>query len=147
MSLISNAASRSAGLKMKKKLVVLQALAILFTVFQYGMRAAGREEGGNADRILSSIFQPYLTARLESVNFITHPVITGVLLMTGVVSFHMWNLYRAIIVGNMHIVTLQVVRIILLHVHISCTPGTTHFACLITELWRHKLISAVYRSV
>jgi len=63
MSLISiNAASRTACLKMRKRFVVLQALAILFTVFQYGMRAAGQEEGGNADRILSSIFQPYLTA-------------------------------------------------------------------------------------
>jgi len=49
---------------MKKRLVLLQALAILFTVFQYGMRAAGQEEGGNSDRILSSVFQPYLTARM-----------------------------------------------------------------------------------
>ena len=64
MSLISiNAASHTVGLKMRKRLVVLQALTILFAVFQYGMRAAGQEDGGNADRILSSVFQPYLTAR------------------------------------------------------------------------------------
>ena len=64
MSLISiNVASRTVDLKMKKRLVVLQSLAILFAVFQYGMRAAGQEEGGNADRILSSVFQPYLAAR------------------------------------------------------------------------------------
>ena len=48
---------------MRKRLVVLQALAILLAVFQYGMRAAGQEEGGNSNNILSSIFQPYLTAR------------------------------------------------------------------------------------
>ena len=64
MSLISiNAASLTVGLKMRKRLVLLQALAILFALFQYGMRAAGQEEGGNSDRILSSVFQPYLTAR------------------------------------------------------------------------------------
>jgi len=51
------------GLKMRKRLVIFQALAILFAVFQYGMRTAGQEEGGNANRILSSVFQPYLTAR------------------------------------------------------------------------------------
>jgi len=49
--------------KMRKRLVLLQALAILFAVFQYGMRAAGQEEGGHSNRILSSIFHPYLTAR------------------------------------------------------------------------------------
>ena len=48
---------------MKKRLVLLQALAILFAVFQYGMRAAGQEEGGNSDRILSSVFHPSLIAR------------------------------------------------------------------------------------
>jgi len=48
---------------MKKRLVLLQALAILLAVFQYGMRAAGQEEGGNSNRILSSVFHPYLTAR------------------------------------------------------------------------------------
>jgi len=58
-----NAAPRTVWLKMRKRLVVLQSLAILFAVFQYGMRAAGPEEGGNSDRILSSVFQPYLTAR------------------------------------------------------------------------------------
>ena len=65
MSLISiNAASRTVGPeKMKKRLVLLQALAILLAMFQFGMRAAGQEEGRNADRILSSVFQPYLTAR------------------------------------------------------------------------------------
>jgi len=50
-------------LKMKKRLVLLQALAVLFAMFQYGMRAAGQEEGGNSNRILSTIFHPYLTAR------------------------------------------------------------------------------------
>jgi len=64
MSLISiNAAFCTVGLKMRKRLVVLQALAILFAVFQYGMGAAGQEEGGNSNRILSTIFHPYLTAR------------------------------------------------------------------------------------
>jgi len=64
MSLISiNAASHTVDLNMRKRLVLLQVLAILFAMFQYGMRAAGQEEGGNADRILSSVFQPYLTAR------------------------------------------------------------------------------------
>ena len=64
MSLIFiNAASHTVGLKMRKRLVVLQALAILLAVFQYGMRAAGQEEGGHSGRILSSVFQPYLTAR------------------------------------------------------------------------------------
>jgi len=64
MSLIfTDAASHTVDLKMKKRLVLIQALAILFAVFQYGMRAAGQEEGGNSDRILSSVFQPYLTAR------------------------------------------------------------------------------------
>ena len=64
MSLISiNAASHTVGLKMRKRLVVLQALAILFTVFQYGMRAAGQEEGGYSNEILSSVFSPYLMAR------------------------------------------------------------------------------------
>jgi len=48
---------------MKKRLVLLQALAILFAVFQYGMRAAGQDERGNSNRILSSVFHPYLTAR------------------------------------------------------------------------------------
>ena len=48
---------------MKKRLVLLQVLAILFAVFQYGMRAAGQDEGGNSNKILSSVFQPYLTAR------------------------------------------------------------------------------------
>ena len=79
---------------MRKRLVLLQALAILFAVFQYGMRAAGQEEGGNADRILGSVFQPYLTARLESVNFSTRPVISTVLLITVLVSFCMWTLYK-----------------------------------------------------
>jgi len=64
MSLISiNAASCTVGLKMRKRLVVLQALAILFAVFRYGMRAAGQEEGGYSNKILSRIFYPYLMAR------------------------------------------------------------------------------------
>jgi len=58
-----SAASRTVSLKMKKRLVLLQALAILFAVFQYGMRAAGQDERGNSNRILSSVFHPYLTAR------------------------------------------------------------------------------------
>ena len=43
-----------------KRLVLLQALAILIAVFQYGMRAAGQDEGRNSNRILSN---PYLTVR------------------------------------------------------------------------------------
>jgi len=43
-----------------KRLVLLQAVAILIAVFQYGMRAAGQDEGRNSNRILSN---PYLTIR------------------------------------------------------------------------------------
>jgi len=43
-----------------KRLVLLQAVALLMAVFQYGMRAAGQEEGRNSNRILNN---PYLTVR------------------------------------------------------------------------------------
>jgi len=45
---------------MRKKLVLLQALAILIAEFQYGMRAAGQDKGITSSRIR---FYPYLTAR------------------------------------------------------------------------------------
>jgi len=45
---------------MRKKLVLLQVLAILIAVLQYGMRAAGQDEGITSSRIR---FYPYLTAR------------------------------------------------------------------------------------
>ena len=45
---------------MRKRLVLLQALTILIAVFQYGMRAAGQDEGVTSSRIR---FYPYLTAR------------------------------------------------------------------------------------
>ena len=54
---------RLCKLKMRKKLALLQALAILITVFQYGMTAAGQDEGRYSNRILSNVFYPYLTAR------------------------------------------------------------------------------------
>jgi len=49
-------------LKMRKRLVLLQGLAILIAEFQYGMRAAGQDEGITSSRIR---FYPYLTARYE----------------------------------------------------------------------------------
>jgi len=45
---------------MRKRLVLLQALAILMATFQYGMKAAEWEEGRNSNRILNN---PYLTVR------------------------------------------------------------------------------------
>jgi len=45
---------------MKKRLVLLQALAILMAMFQYGMKATEWDEGRNSNRILSN---PYLTVR------------------------------------------------------------------------------------
>lgn len=48
---------------MKRKFALLQSLAILSAVFQYGMRAAGEDEGRNSNRILFNVFYPYLTAR------------------------------------------------------------------------------------
>ena len=45
---------------MRKRFVLLQALAILTTVLRYGMRAEGWDEGS---RIVSNIFCPYLPAR------------------------------------------------------------------------------------
>lgn len=47
----------------KKRLVLLQILAILMAVLQYGTRAAGQEGERYSNSILSSIFYPYLTAR------------------------------------------------------------------------------------
>jgi len=47
-------------LKMRKTLILLQVLALLIAVFQYGMRAAGQDEGITSSRIH---FYPYLTAR------------------------------------------------------------------------------------
>ena len=45
---------------MRKRLVLLQALAILIAMFQYDMRAAGQDEGRYSSRILCN---PCLTAR------------------------------------------------------------------------------------
>ena len=50
------------NVKTRKRLVLLQALAILIAVFQYGLKTAGQDEGGNPDRILSNAFHHYLTA-------------------------------------------------------------------------------------
>jgi len=49
--------------KMRKKLVLLQALAILIAMFQCGTRAAEQDQGKDFNRILSSVLQPYLAAR------------------------------------------------------------------------------------
>ena len=57
------AACQTVELKMRKRLVLLQALAILVAVFQYDTRAAGQDEGGYSNRILSNIFYPCLAAR------------------------------------------------------------------------------------
>ena len=57
------AAFQTVDLKMRKRLVLLQALAVLIATFQYGMRAAGQDEGGYSNRILSN---PCLTARYVS---------------------------------------------------------------------------------
>ena len=46
--------------EMRKRFVLLQVLAILIAMFQYGMRAAGQDEGITSSRIR---FYPYLTAR------------------------------------------------------------------------------------
>jgi len=48
---------------MRKRFFLLQAVAILIAVFQYGMRAAGQDEGITSNKILSNVFHPYLTAR------------------------------------------------------------------------------------
>jgi len=48
---------------MRKRLVLLQALAILFAMFQYGMRAAEQDDGRHSNTILSSVFHPSLIAR------------------------------------------------------------------------------------
>ena len=49
--------------EMRKRFVLLQVLAILIAMFQYGMRAAGQDEGITSSRIR---FYPYLTARYVS---------------------------------------------------------------------------------
>jgi len=48
---------------MRKSFILLQALAILIAVFQYGRGAAGQDEGITSNKILSNVFHPYLTAR------------------------------------------------------------------------------------
>ena len=48
---------------MRRRLVLLQAIAILVATFQYDTRAAGQDEGGYSNRILSNIFYPCLAAR------------------------------------------------------------------------------------
>ena len=50
---------------MRKKLALLQALAILIAMLQCGTRATGQDQGRDFNRILSNVLQPYLTARLE----------------------------------------------------------------------------------
>ena len=50
---------------MRKRLVALQALAVLIAVFQYGMKAEGENEGGYSSRILSNIFYPYLARYMQ----------------------------------------------------------------------------------
>jgi len=49
--------------KMRKRLVLLQSLAILIAMFQCGTRATGQDQGKDFNRILSSVLQPYLAAR------------------------------------------------------------------------------------
>lgn len=51
------------NLKTRKRFVLLQALAVIIAVFQYGMRAARQDEGSDSNRILSNVFYPYLIAR------------------------------------------------------------------------------------
>ena len=55
-------------------MVLLQALAVLFAVFQYGMRAARQEEGGNSNKILSSVFSPSLIARYVRCKYVRKEV-------------------------------------------------------------------------
>ena len=50
-------------LKMKKRLVLLQALAILIAVFEYDMREAGQDEGRNLNKFLSNNLYLHLKAR------------------------------------------------------------------------------------
>ena len=50
---------------MRKRLVALQALAVLIAVFQYGMKAEGEDEGGYSNRILSNVFYPYLARYMQ----------------------------------------------------------------------------------
>ena len=48
---------------MKKRLVLLQALAILIAVFEYDMREAGQDEGRNLNKFLSNNLYLHLKAR------------------------------------------------------------------------------------
>jgi len=48
---------------MKKKLVLLQALAILIAVFEYDTREAGQDEGRNSSKVLSNNFYHHLKDR------------------------------------------------------------------------------------
>ena len=61
---------------MRKRLVALQAIAILIAVFQYGMKAVGENEGGYSHRILSNIFYPYL-ARYMQHKVVLYPVMVA----------------------------------------------------------------------
>jgi len=45
---------------MRKRFILLQALAVLIAVLQYGV---GENEGNHCNGIVNSIFYPYLTAR------------------------------------------------------------------------------------
>ena len=49
--------------KMRKKLVLLQALAILIAMLQCGTRVAEQHQGRDFDRILGAVLQPYLPVR------------------------------------------------------------------------------------
>ena len=62
---------------MRKRLVLLQALAILMAVFQYGVRAAGQDEGRYSPRSLSTIFYPYLSTARYVQNCIPSPQLYG----------------------------------------------------------------------
>ena len=48
---------------MKKRLVLLQALAILIAVFKYDMREAGQDEGRNSNKFLSNNLYLHLKSR------------------------------------------------------------------------------------
>ena len=60
VNVVNNDHSVICSPKMRKKLVLLQVLAILIAVFHHGIRAAGQDEG---NKILSNIFYPYLATR------------------------------------------------------------------------------------
>ena len=50
-------------LMMRKRFILLQALAVLIAVLQDGVGTAGENEGNHCNRIVNSVFYPYLTAR------------------------------------------------------------------------------------